>query len=73
MSRIQILCCDFCGGEHVNGNCTIKFEGLEVQYPNFQKNNTYSNTYNPGWKDHQNFKWSHNQALNSNQGIPHVP
>ncbi|XP_073127370.1 uncharacterized protein [Henckelia pumila] len=29
-------------------------------------NNTYSNTYNPGWKNHPNFSWS-NQNQNLNQ------
>ena len=34
---------------------------------NFQRqNNPYSNTYNPGWKNHLNFSWSNNQG----QAIP---
>jgi hypothetical protein len=29
------------------------------------KNNPFSNTYNPGWRNHPNFSWSNNQnALN---------
>lgn len=47
-SQIQVLCCDFYGGEHVNGNCTIEVKSTEVQYTNFHKHNPYSNTYNPG-------------------------
>ena len=37
-------------------------EGLtpeEVNFINFQRqNNPYSNTYNPGWRNHPNFSWS---------------
>ena len=37
-------------------------EGLtpeEVNFINFQRqNNPYSNTYNPGWRNHLNFSWS---------------
>ncbi|GLU07084.1 hypothetical protein SLE2022_240580 [Rubroshorea leprosula] len=28
-----------------------------------QQNNPYSNTYNPGWKNHPNFSWSNNQNI----------
>lgn len=56
MSQIQTLKYDFYGEVHANGNCKIEFESAEVHYANFQKNNPYSNTYNPGWKDHLNFK-----------------
>ncbi|XP_050895887.1 uncharacterized protein LOC127102575 [Lathyrus oleraceus] len=48
VSHIQILRRDCCGGEHANGSCTIEVESAEVQYVNFQKNNSYSNTYNTG-------------------------
>lgn len=56
MSQIQTLKFDFCGEGHVNANFTIEVKSVEVQYANFQKNNPYSNTYNPGSKDHMNFK-----------------
>ncbi|CAL9007230.1 unnamed protein product [Prunus brigantina] len=32
------------------------------------KNNPYSNTYNPGWKDHPNFSWSNSQNNNNLEG-----
>lgn len=41
----------------------------EAKFSNFKRNNPYSNTYNPKWKDHQNFRWSNNQNLGANQGI----
>ncbi|KAJ9185121.1 hypothetical protein P3X46_004785 [Hevea brasiliensis] len=35
-----------------------------------QPNNPYSNTYNPGWRNHPNFSWSNqqNQLTNKQQG-----
>ncbi|KAJ9135027.1 hypothetical protein P3X46_032251 [Hevea brasiliensis] len=35
-----------------------------------QPNNSYSNTYNPGWRNHPNFSWSNqqNQPINKQQG-----
>jgi hypothetical protein len=32
------------------------------------KNNPYSNTYNPGWRNHPNFSWSSNQNVQNPQG-----
>ena len=32
------------------------------------KNDPYSNTYNPGWRNHPNFSWGGNQGVNYNQG-----
>lgn len=34
-----------------------------------RKHNMYSNTYNPGWKDHPNFRWSNNYNTIDNQGV----
>ena len=28
-----------------------------------QQNNSYSNTYNPGWKSHPNFSWNNNKNI----------
>lgn len=57
--------------EHLNGNYVPYVESAEVQYANLQRNNLYSNTYNPGWKDHPNFKWNNNnKTMNSGQGKP---
>jgi hypothetical protein len=36
------------------------------QYPS--KNNPFSNTYNPGWRNHPNFSWSNNQNALNPQG-----
>jgi hypothetical protein len=36
------------------------------QYPS--KNNPFSNTYNPGWRNHPNFSWSNNHNALNPQG-----
>ena len=48
--------CDNCGGNHANYEC------LQVEQANFlsnfnrqQNNNPYSQSYNPGWRNHPNF------------------
>ena len=33
------------------------------QFPGRQANNPYSNTYNPGWRNHPNFSWSNNNNV----------
>ncbi|CAL9024861.1 unnamed protein product [Prunus brigantina] len=40
---------------------------LQARNPN---NNPYSNTYNPGWRNHPNFKWSNNSNVQQSQGPP---
>lgn len=60
VSQVQLLRCDFYGRKHENGRCSLEETDEEVEFANFQKNNVYSNTYNPGWKDHPNFCWSNN-------------
>ncbi|KAK1588944.1 hypothetical protein Q3G72_028877 [Acer saccharum] len=51
----------------------IPFEPEEVQAFNYQRgrNDPYSNTYNPAWRNHSNLSYSDpNTALNSHQLIP---
>jgi len=59
------LRCDFCGEGHANGECVPEGVSEEANYMgNYQKNNPYSNTYNPGWAQHPNLKYSTNNTLN---------
>ena len=56
------LLCDFCNGEHANGDCAtlVTRETAEVNYmgnPPRNQFDPYSNTYNPGWKSHPNFSY----------------
>ncbi|CAJ2642480.1 unnamed protein product [Trifolium pratense] len=69
-SQVQEVKCDFCHGPHANGMCSP--EAGEVNYAGgYQKNNPYSNTYNPGWKDHPDLQWG-NQG-NFSQGNSQNP
>ena len=61
--------CDHCARNHSSVNCQMGNPFAQLSYgqanyvSNFQcQNNPYSNTYNPGWKNHPNFSWSNNQG-----------
>ena len=57
--------CDFCQGDHPNGECTLEGSSEEANYMgNYQKNNPYSNTYNPGYAKHPNLSYSNTNTLN---------
>ncbi|CAJ2677643.1 unnamed protein product [Trifolium pratense] len=72
VSQVQEVRCDFCHGPHANGMCSLEAESEEANYAGgYQKNNPYSNTYNPGWKDHPNLQWG-NQG-SSSQGNSQNP
>ena len=58
------------GGRYEQANALGGFQGQQ----NFQRaprprNDPYSNTYNPGWRNHTNFSY----ANNSNQAAPSIP
>ena len=61
----QVTSCEICSGPHstlecVYGNSSSSSHGEQVNFVNnFQRGNQgpYSNTYNPGWGNHQNFSW----------------
>ncbi|XP_045831120.1 uncharacterized protein LOC123922450 [Trifolium pratense] len=63
--------CDFCGQGHANGQCFPEGSEEAKYLANFKRNNPkydpYSNTYNPGWRDHPNFGWGGNQNSNQSQ------
>ncbi|XP_065636347.1 uncharacterized protein LOC136070386 [Quercus suber] len=61
--------CDHCAGNHSSVDCQVGNPFAQSSYgqtnyvSNFQRqNNPYSNTYNPGWRNHPNFSWSNNQG-----------
>jgi hypothetical protein len=71
--------CAICGGtDHLPINCTLgmssegEIEQVNALNNNFRpQNNPYSNTYNPGWRNHPNFSWRNDQnAPNQNQTRP---
>src|SRR4051812_8466255 len=64
---IQAVNCDICGGPHFSMHCVATAQ--QVEEINFLKqNNPYSNTYNPGWKNHPNFSWKEQQGNFQKQG-----
>ncbi|XP_058759898.1 uncharacterized protein LOC131633204 [Vicia villosa] len=64
----QAVNCEICGGPHFAMHCVVTAQ--QVEEINFLKqNNPYSNTYNPGWKNHPNFAWKDQQGNVPKQGI----
>ncbi|XP_073152284.1 uncharacterized protein [Henckelia pumila] len=76
--RIQEVFCDTCGGEHFTKDCQTDNHfyvqgGAPVQQggnQNRPRNNPYSNSYNPGWRNHPNFSWGGTSNQARPQGNP---
>ncbi|XP_024020121.1 uncharacterized protein LOC112091245 [Morus notabilis] len=50
--------CTYCGEGHLFDSCPSNPESA-CYMGNFNRNNNpYSNTYNPGWRQHPNFSWN---------------
>ncbi|XP_038976409.1 uncharacterized protein LOC113461320 [Phoenix dactylifera] len=67
-----VLSCDCCGGAHMSSDY------MQVQFvSNYnrqqQQNNPYSNTYNPGWRNHPNFSWKDQGNQGSSSRPLHPP
>ncbi|XP_070672479.1 uncharacterized protein [Malus domestica] len=74
--------CGVCSMQgHLNDQCLQLIEngGWETthavgyQGQNQPRNDPYSNTYNPGWKDHPNFKWREPQQPQQQGGFRQPP
>jgi hypothetical protein len=72
--------CSVCASPmHQAQNCpsmTVFAEMEQVNaFNNFQKPSSgpYSETYNPGWRNHPNFYWKHNQPTTNQGGATHPP
>ena len=71
VSSIDTISCVFCGGGHVyddylNNLVSVNYVG-NYNTENYNRgNNPYSNTYNPGWREHLNFSWSNQAGGSSN-------
>ncbi|CAN6576803.1 unnamed protein product [Malus baccata var. baccata] len=50
---------------------TLNAVGFGQQYQ--QRNDPFSNTYNPGWRDHPNFKWQEPQQGQQQSGFRQQP
>ncbi|XP_062112692.1 uncharacterized protein LOC133823859 [Humulus lupulus] len=68
--QAQVMC-ELCGGPHPFDQCQVVLDPNNVpldqaqvqEVGNFQGpyNNPYSNSHNPGWRNHPNFSWRNNQ------------
>ena len=63
----QNAICDICGGPHLTAHCLATAQQIE-EIKFLKQNNPYSNTYNPGWKNHPNFGWRDQKANTQQQG-----
>src|ERR1044072_1076565 len=65
--------CDLCGLQsHLALECPL-LTGVPVEQANYVQGNPYSNTYNPGWKNHPNFSYKSNNALYAPGQAPATP
>ncbi|XP_024172385.1 uncharacterized protein LOC112178475 [Rosa chinensis] len=80
----QVMACGVCSmQEHMSDQCPQLMEGGNFEGVNalgFQqeyqrpRNDPYSNTYNPGWRDHPNFRWRDNEnAQQASQALNQRP
>ena len=57
--------CEICGTSgHTPAECQFLL-GTPTDQINYAQGNPYSNTYNPGWRNHPNFSYKNNNALNA--------
>ncbi|KAL2541659.1 DNA-directed DNA polymerase [Abeliophyllum distichum] len=62
------IMCENCGANHSTLDCMLLASPKQVNFVQnniHQQYNPYSQTYNPGWKQHPNFRWSKNQHSGS--------
>ncbi|XP_040375186.1 uncharacterized protein LOC121052996 [Rosa chinensis] len=77
-SKASPQVCSICSySDHTTDRCPMST--LSEEQVNFvgqprHKYDPYSNTYNPGWKDHPNFRWNNNDnVVRSTQGVYNTP
>src|SRR3954469_17912320 len=58
----QTVSCEICNGPHQTVYCFATPQQIE-EIKFLKQNNPYSNTYNPGWKNHPNFSWKDQQQV----------
>ncbi|XP_074298219.1 uncharacterized protein LOC141629046 [Silene latifolia] len=61
------MACEICSDGHPSEHCPLMQEGSQEEVNEVwestpqKKWNPYSNTFNPGWKAHPNFRWGNSQ------------
>jgi hypothetical protein len=79
VNTLPVESCSICASPmHLAQNCPSMtvFEMEQVNaFNSFQKPSSgpYSETYNPGWRNHPNFSWKQNQPNTNQGGAPHYP
>jgi hypothetical protein len=79
INTFPVESCSVCASPmHQAQNCPSMtvFEMEQVNaFNSFQKPSSgpYSETYNPGWRNHPNFSWKQNQPTTNQGGAPHYP
>jgi hypothetical protein len=79
VNTLPVESCSVCASPmHLAQNCPSMtvFEMEQVNaFNSFQKPSSgpYSETYNPGWRNHPNFSWKQNQPNTNQGGAPHYP
>src|SRR3954469_18734854 len=58
----QTVSCEICNGPHQTVYCFATPQQIE-EIKFLKQNSPYSNTYNPGWKNHPNFSWKDQQQV----------
>jgi hypothetical protein len=68
------VCAIYSQFDHTTDTCPL-YSSADQEQANYvgqnnypPKKNPYSNTYNPGWRNHPNFSWSNNQRALNFQG-----
>ncbi|KAL4291117.1 hypothetical protein GQ457_14G020990 [Hibiscus cannabinus] len=62
----KALSCNHCEGNHHATDCPLMHEQASyLGNYNRNSNNPYSNTYNPGWRQHSNFSWNNQGGTNA--------
>ncbi|XP_050919410.1 uncharacterized protein LOC127136946 [Lathyrus oleraceus] len=65
--------CEICRVQgHTAPECQL-LTGTSTDQVKYAQGNPYSNTYNPGWKNHPNFSYKNNNALYAPNQTPVVP
>ena len=73
--------CDRCQGAHPTSQCSMMNSMGELTIEQAQicqsflliKTSTYAQSYNPGWKNHPNFSWKNQNAVNPMEQMKPTP
>ncbi|KAF7802357.1 uncharacterized protein G2W53_041468 [Senna tora] len=65
--------CEHCGEEYITEQCPLALESIQFLANRNANNNPYSNTYNPGSRNHPNFSWTQNSGLGPSSSVPCLP